>query len=47
MQSKYKLFVSDNSIDMLRMHLWISVRQNSETWPVVLRRPLSLKLSKT
>ena len=29
MQSKYKLFVYDNIIDMLRMHLWIFVRQNS------------------
>ena len=47
MQSKYKLFVYDNIIDMLRMHLWISVRQNSGTWPMVLRRPLPLKLSKS
>ena len=47
MQSKYKLFVYDNIIDMLGMHLWISVRQNSGTWPIVLRRPLSLKLSKS
>ena len=47
MESKYKLFVYDNIIDKLRMHLWISVQQNSGTWPIVLRRALSLKLSKS
>ena len=37
----------EDIVDMLRMHLWISVRRNSRAWPIVLRRPLSLKLSKS